>query len=248
MGMKFNERFENHMDGLDAGTKCDAKKIDDAEDAYNDGFEEKLSDAAESEVSEKPFDEDKEACDKKHEQVGEDSPKRTLVNGHIVNTHGYTMNTPKTIEHMREQMDSEGKDYFDKQLEAGGGVEGQRAHLRGVGQEYFMTSSTEQQASGNFLTEESPGDTPEDRKENLQLPPENDATIVDKVVSEKPMIVLTSDVSPQEQWAEKSGYEARDGMKQVFTPNLNKNGAIDAGIYKVESSQDDSDGKNEQEK
>ena len=46
MGIKFSERFESHMDGIDAGTKGDAKKIEDVEeDSYDDGFDEKLSDA-----------------------------------------------------------------------------------------------------------------------------------------------------------------------------------------------------------
>lgn len=44
MGMKFNERFENHMDGIDTGTKGDAKRIDEfEEDPYDDDFEDRLS-------------------------------------------------------------------------------------------------------------------------------------------------------------------------------------------------------------
>ena len=106
-----------------------------------------------------------------------------------------------------------------------------------------MTSSADKKASGNFLTEESPGETPSERKENLQLPPENEASDVDKVVSKKPTIVLTSEIAPQEEWAAQSGYEAKEGMKQVFTPNLNKGGAIGAGIYEIEQSEEDAESK-----
>lgn len=256
MSIKFNERFENHMDGIDTGTKGDAKKLDDSEDdAYDDGFDEKLSDATseciddDSEVSAKgdnfPKKEDdgraltSRKIDKEgiiDARGGDDSSsmlKKALSDKPSVDMHEYTMNTPKTIEHMREQMDANELDYFDSQIAAGGGIEGQRAHLRGVGHEYFMTSSSDKKASGNFLTEKSPGETPLERKENLQLPPENDATDVDKIVSKKPAIVLTSEVAPQGDWAEKGGYEAKKGMNQVFTPNLNKKGAIEAGIYEI---------------
>lgn len=70
-----------------------------------------------------------------------------------------------------------------------------------------------------FLPREHPGKTPEERKQNFQLPPENDATRVQKVVSQKSVVVLESDISPQEKWAEEAGYKATKGMRQVFTPN-----------------------------
>lgn len=256
MSIKFNERFENHMDGIDTGTKGDAKKLDDSEnDVYDDGFDEKLSDATserigddlessvEGDNSPKKEDNDRVLTSRKIDKAGivdakgdDDSSsilKKTLSDKPSVDVHEYTMNTPKTIEHMREQMDADELDYFDSQIAAGGGIEGQHAHLRGAGHEYFMTSSSDKKASGNFLTEESPGETPLERKENLQLPPENDATDVDKIVSKRPAVVLTSEVAPQEEWAEKGGYEAKEGMNQVFTPNLNKKGAIEAEIYEI---------------
>ena len=274
MGIKFSERFESHMDGIDAGTKGDAKKIEDVEeDSYDDGFDEKLSDAL-SESTDAGVD-DNDAQDtlkksddtehisrmKKADRDGitdakgsgklptepggamERDARKDLSEAPATDVHSYTMNTTKTIELMREQMDDEGKAYFDSQIDAGGGVDGQRAHLRGVGYEYFMTSSADKKASGNFLTEESPGETPSERKENLQLPPENEASDVDKVVSKKPTIVLTSEIAPQEEWAAQSGYEAKEGMKQVFTPNLNKGGAIGAGIYEIEQSEEDAESK-----
>lgn len=113
-------------------------------------------------------------------------------------------------------MSPTGQAYFDSQIAAGGGVEGQRAHLQGTGKKMFITSSSNGTASGNFLTREHPGKTPEERKQNLQLPPENDATRVQKVVSQKSVVVLESDISPQEKWAEEAGYKATKGMRQVL--------------------------------
>lgn len=146
-----------------------------------------------------------------------------------------TMNTPRTIEEMRKQMTPEQQAYFDSAIAAGGGVQGQRAHLKGAGEEYYLTSSSEKRASGNFLTKDYPGNTPQERKENLQLPTGNDAVKVEKVRSSKPAVVFESNVSPQEEWAAKSGYVARKGMRQTFTPNHDKNGAIAAGLYFVTS-------------
>lgn len=150
------------------------------------------------------------------------------VSGH------FAMNTQKTIGLMREQMTDAGKKYFDQQINAGGGVVDQKVHLQGAGAEFYMTStSTDERSSGNFLTREHPGATPQERKENLQLPTGNEAAIVEKVRSVKPAVVLISKVAPQKQWAEESGYTAREGMQQIFTPNKNINGAIAAGIYEV---------------
>lgn len=146
-------------------------------------------------------------------------------------TGGFTMNSPKTIEEIRKQMSPTGQAYFDSQIAAGGGVEGQRAHLQGAGKEMYITSGSNGTASGNFLTREHPGKTPEERKQNLQLPPENDATRVQKVVSQKSVVVLESDISPQEKWAEEAGYKATKGMRQVFTPNKDILGAFHAEIY-----------------
>ena len=40
------------------------------------------------------------------------------------------MNTPRTIDKMRAQMNEQQKAYFDKQIAAGDGVVGQIAHLQ----------------------------------------------------------------------------------------------------------------------
>lgn len=163
--------------------------------------------------------------------VGLSKSKTILGKGPSDITGGFTMNTPKTIEEIRKQMSPAGQAYFDSQIAAGGGVEGQRAHLQGTGKEMYITSGSNGTASGNFLTREHPGKTPEERKQNLQLPPENDATRVQKVVSQKSVVVLESDVSPQEKWAKEAGYKATKGMRQVFTPNKDVLGALHAEIY-----------------
>lgn len=148
----------------------------------------------------------------------------------------YTMNTTKTVEHMRSQMSQAGQEYFDSAIAAGGDIEGQRAHLQGDGEAVYMTSSSTGSASGNFLTKEHPGSTPQDRKIKLQLPPNNDASSVERIHSVKPTVILSSIVQAQPQWAEKGGYTAQQGVHQVFTPNKSVRGAIAAGIYKVGSS------------
>lgn len=271
MSFKLSEHFEKHLNGTDAGTECVAKRFDDLDDAaYDDNFDEKLSEASEESCDISADGADEQDNSEKQEdgghvfhtrrtdhdgvldaKGGENLPaasektgpelKRTLPNRPSTDVHGYTMNTPKTIEHMREQMDERRRDYFDCQIDAGGGIDGERAHLRGAGREYYLTSSSDKLASGNFLTEESPGETPSERKENLQLPPENDATVVDKVISQRPAVVFTSTVAQQEKWAEQSGYEAKEGVEQVFTPSRNKKGAIEAGIYKIMQPESDAE-------
>lgn len=147
----------------------------------------------------------------------------------------WIMNTPRTIEEMKKQMPPEQQAYFDSAINAGGGVEGQRAHLRGVGAEYFLTSSSKGRASGNFLTKDHPGSTPQERKENLQLPPGNDASVVEKVRALRATVVLESVIAPQGEWAQHGEYVAREGIVQTFTPNNNINGAIASHIYEIKN-------------
>lgn len=78
-------------------------------------------------------------------------PKIILSDKPATTIHNYTMNTPKNIEHMRNQMSDAGKEYFDSQIKAGGGVNGQYAHLRGVGKEYFMTIAIQQIITSIFI-------------------------------------------------------------------------------------------------
>lgn len=159
------------------------------------------------------------------------STGKSAISGVVQHSNGrFTMNTPRTMDEMRAQMNEHQKAFFDSRIAAG---IGQKAHLQGAGKEFYLTSSSEEKASGNFLTHEHPGVTAQQRKENLQLPRNNDASVIDKVRSIKAAVVLTSQVAAQEEWAKQSGYTARTGMKQVFTPNLNMNGAIADGIYEI---------------
>lgn len=89
MGVKFNERFENHMDGVNTGTNGDAKQFDDAEeDAYDDGFDERLSDFVEEHIGYGPLIDD-ERDDLKMLDVDDCEPhtKRIDKNG-IIDTKG----------------------------------------------------------------------------------------------------------------------------------------------------------------
>lgn len=160
-------------------------------------------------------------------------PKRELKNHFSPNEKGFKMNTPATIEHVRSQFDEEGKKYFDSHIAAGGGIDGQRAKLRGSGREYWLTRSSDGRASGRFATDEHPGATAQERKENLQIQPGNDCGKVEKIRADRPSVVLESRVAPQTEWAKEAGYNAREGVKQIYTPSLNPNGPIESGKYTV---------------
>lgn len=160
-------------------------------------------------------------------------PKQKLRNHVSPNSRAFTMNTPATIEHMASQFDKEGKKHFDNHLAAGGGIDGQRGRLRGAGRDYWLTSSSDGRASGRFLTDEHPGDTAKKRQENLQTPTSNDCSRVEKVRADKPSVVLESRVAPQEKWAKEAGYNAQDGIKQIYTPSRNPKGPIESGKYTV---------------
>lgn len=162
--------------------------------------------------------------------------ERRMISGICQDHRGrFVVNTPRTIEEIRKQMNDQ--IWFDERIDAGGGIAGQKVHLQGAGKEFYMTSSSKDKASGNFLTIDHPGVTVQQRKENLQLPSNNDATVVDRVRSLKPAVVLISRIIPQEKWAKQSGYTARTGIKQVFTPTNNIKGAIEAGIYMIVTGQ-----------
>ena len=159
--------------------------------------------------------------------------KRKLRDHVSPNSRGFTMNTPATIEYMATQFDKEGKKHFYDHLSAGGGIDGQRCRLRGAGREYWLTSSSDGRASGRFLTDEHPGDTARKRQENLQTPPTNDCSRVERVRADKPSVVLESRVAPQEKWAKEAGYKAQEGIKQIYTPSRNPKGPIESGKYRV---------------
>ena len=139
----------------------------------------------------------------------------------------YKMNSPKTIEHIKDQM-GDNIDYFDN-VGMKSGTD-PKIELIPKGEQYYLTGDG---ASGNFLSKDNPGSTVKERQENLQLPPENDGGRVRIVESTRAHLGVKSTITSQEKWADKVGYASREGIKQTFTPNKNKNGAIADGIYKV---------------
>lgn len=125
----------------------------------------------------------------------------------------YTMNSERTIDVLSEQYKGEkAQKFIQDRLDAGND-----SHVRLKGNEhtFYMTGS---EASGQFLTEEIPGENAKERKENLQLPPSNDAEDLYEVHLASPRLVIESTVAPQEEFARKGGYTPREGMKQIFVP------------------------------
>ena len=51
--------------------------------------------------------------------------------------------------------------------------------------------------------------------------------------STKAAVIMESKVAPQKGWAEKGGYEAKEGIKQTFTPTHDLKGAIHAGPFRT---------------
>ena len=241
MGISLHERFENHLDTASPETAGDARREVDFEekDPYDKTFDEKIMQSKYKETAQQ---------DIKEEEPEKLQPEKRTIRSFSRDAKDYTMNSRGTIEHIRDQYDENGKQWFDSVLESGvGGIDGWKVRLRGTGERYFITSdsssenNTEKKASGNFLARENPGNTQKERVENLQLPPENDGGKVTVVESTRPAVVMESKVAPQEEWAKKSGYEAREGVKQTFTPTRDIKGAIHAGIYKeVDLDQTDS--------
>lgn len=140
----------------------------------------------------------------------------------------YDMDFLGTMQEIEKKMDAQSLEYHKKQMQSG---ENPKIKLIPRDAVFFKTG---EYASGNFLTEDHPGETAAERKENLQLPPKNDAESVSKVVSRRAQIGIESDIAPQPEWAEQAGYTARQGMKQIYTPNTNPDGAISDGRYENE--------------
>ena len=129
--------------------------------------------------------------------------------------HSYNMKSKETIALLRgEYKGEEAQEFINKRLGAGK-EDDARVRLRGTEHTFFLTGS---EAGGQFLTEEISGETAEERKENLQLPPENNAEDLYKVHLTSPRMVIESTVMPQEEWAQKAGYTPREGMKQIYVP------------------------------
>ena len=141
----------------------------------------------------------------------------------------YTMNTIGTIEHMSEYYQKKGEkaeDFFTSRLAAG---KGPHIRLQGTSEDFYLTGN---EASGQFLTAEMPGEDAMERREKLQLPASNDGEDLYRVNLKEPHIVIESTVVKQEEYAEQSGYKARDGMKQYFVPP--KYGDTRPGVKVVE--------------
>ncbi|WP_212793074.1 hypothetical protein, partial [Faecalibacterium prausnitzii] len=238
MAVSIHERFENHIDTASPETSGDAKReTDTEEDPYDKGFEEKLT------LARIKGAEQQDSGIEKNEE--DDSPQKRRISTFSRETKNYTMNSHATIEGIRDRYDENGKKWFDSVLDSGvGGIDGWKVRLKGAGERYFMTSDSSSEndpnskASGNFLSKEHPGGTRKERTENLQLPPENDGGKATTVESTKAAVIMESKVAPQKDWAEKGGYEAKEGIKQTFTPTHDLKGAIHAGIYKEVSSEE----------
>ncbi len=167
-------------------------------DSKLDEFESSSDDSAEKTVSKREL----------HDQVSQLSGR-------------FTMNSRATLQHRVESSDDPDKFAEEIESSAVGGFDGHKAHLTPAGKEYYVMHSEGSHASGRFVVEDYPGDSIADRKENMQVPPGNDCSVVDKVRTTKPLVTFESRVAPQPEWAEKSGYTAREGGKQVYIPLVN---------------------------
>lgn len=137
----------------------------------------------------------------------------------------YKMNTPSTMYEIGKRMDPKSQCFYTKALYSG---DNPKAKLIGKGEEFYKTGK---KASGNFLTKEYPGENATERKENLQLPKSNDGKKVIKVKSTRPQVIIESNIASQPEWAKENGYKARQGIKQIYTPNTNPEGAISDKRY-----------------
>lgn len=223
MALRISERYENYRDGLSTETIGDAKRIEECgeKNSVEDEFDSKIMKVQESLRDKKTI-------------IGKKNTEGKLI-----------FNTKKTLEELKKNMSRDEKEEFDIQIDAGGGVEGQRGRLRGAGREYYFTSDLTHRASGRFVTDIHPGNTAEERKENLQLPKSNGAQVLERVKAAKAHIAFVSKVSPQEDFAKESGYVAREGIEQVFIPRKDKRGPVREGLFQVISKENnDEDNKN----
>ncbi len=239
MGINKREHFESHMDVSSPETVGDAEKIDTfSEDAYDDLFDKKLSylDTMEQKspsktnmVSESKLGDH----DSSHKDENDDhEAKRTLSHKSSTHSERLTMNSRATLEYKIEHTDESKREDFIKEIESSavGGIDGHRAHLTGAGKELYVMHSEGKLASGRFSVKDHPGDDVKKRQEDVQAYFENDCSVLDKVHTTKPVVVFESKVAPQPEWAEKSGYKAREGGTQVYIPLINGRRPIEEGV------------------
>ncbi|MGN0575687.1 MAG: hypothetical protein ACI4J2_06600, partial [Ruminococcus sp.] len=119
----------------------------------------------------------------------------------------YVMNSEATIAEMRENLPESSRPYFDEALSSG-----TNHHVRLVGEnsDFYVAGNS----SGNYLAKDIPGTSPEEIRENLQLPAGNSAEYVTRVRPTHAMPVIESTVAPQPEWAQEAGYTARPGIQQ----------------------------------
>lgn len=230
MGIKKHEHFENHMDVSSPETKGDAEKMETlSENAYDDLFDKKLSylDTIEQQSINKAnsVDDTKsgennnthKAKEPEHEQ------KRSIANKTTPHNDKLTMNSRSTLEYKIEHTDESKREDFIKEIEtsAVGGIDGHRAHLVGSGKDFYVMHSEDKLASGRFSVKDYPRDDVKKRMEDVQSYFENDCSVVDKVRTTKGVVAFESKVAPQPEWAEKAGYEAREGVTQTYIPLIN---------------------------
>lgn len=147
--------------------------------------------------------------------------KRKLKN--VPNRSGsekYKMNHEATVEQMKNHLPEERRKHFNDALESG---RNPKVRLIPKGENLYRTGRTDK---GSYFTKEHPGKTSDARKENLQLPPSNNGKELSKVQSIRPQLGIQSDIKPQPGWAKEAGYKARPGMKQIFVPSRNVQGAL----------------------
>ena len=123
------------------------------------------------------------------------------------NNEKYKMNQGATMERMRKNLPEEGRNEFDKGLASGSNP---KIRLIPKGEKFYRTGRND---GGSYFSKEHPGFSSDERKENLQLHPDNDGKKLSKVQSARPQLGIESDIKPQDEWAKLSGYKARPGMK-----------------------------------
>lgn len=144
------------------------------------------------------------------------------------NAEKYKMDNGATMERMKSHLPETRKKDFNDGIESGANP---KVRLIPKGEKFYRTGRKD---GGSYFTKEHPGFTGNERKENLQLPPDNDGKKLSKVQSARPQLGIQSDINPQPDWAKQAGYEARPGMKQVFVPSSNEYGALaDEDRFKI---------------
>lgn len=141
----------------------------------------------------------------------------------------YTLDQEMTLKELGNYM-KQGGEAFEKRFEdAKDSGTGEKVRLVSKGDNFFVVG----EASGNYVTAERPGKTRQEIKENLQLPPGNEADKIKTVEVARPFVAMESRVKAQPEWAEKAGYKAKDGIGQIYVTNHNEKGAIKDGKLEV---------------